>query len=246
MIRNLHRGQITLRYAGNQIGPARNSQIVTADSDDYRIMGEQLHQQIRTHFTDREEDQGDRTAPAQRHIEQGAYGFPVALAPVLSAQNRPGRRRRHQEHILDKLNLRRKGNRRHLILGNSSKHQRIPGSHRRQHQALKRDGCGQLPQFAVKSTIIDLHGFLRSSFLSDVQTFSLRPHYHGNRLPCQCLLQPSCVTRLRTMHPSRSQKPAGNLFALAGILTDPFVRLPFPTGLRYNNVQNDNRKEGRP
>ena len=59
MICYLHRGQITLRDASNQIGPASDPQIGAADFNDRFVMGEQAHQQFRTQFTGCEKDQGD-------------------------------------------------------------------------------------------------------------------------------------------------------------------------------------------
>ena len=122
-------------------------------------MGEQTHQQLRAEFAGQEKDQGDHAAPAQHHIEQTPDRIPVSLAPVLGAEYRTCGSDRHQKHVRDKLDLRRQGYCRHLILCHPAQHQGIARRHRCEHQALERNRQRQFFQFLIESAVVDLHWF---------------------------------------------------------------------------------------
>ena len=162
MVRHLHDQQVALGNPRDQVGPAGNPEIGTAGLNDRIIMGKQAHQPFRTAFTGSKKQQGYDPAPTQHNMENVPDRFPVSLAPILGTKDGSGGDNGKDEHVLHKLDLGGKGNRRHLVLGHTAQHQGIRRGHRRQHKALEGDRRRQCPQFPVKGTVVDLHGYLRA------------------------------------------------------------------------------------
>ncbi len=156
MFRHLHHGQIALGDPREQIGPSCDTQIRTANGNQRIIFRKNMHELFRHPFTGQKKQDGHCHAESKHDVKDIFQGASVALAPVLGSQNGP-RRNRPQKHILDKLNLRSQGDGGHLILGDFSKHQRIPGRHRCQHQALKRNGKGKSYKIFVEYLFVNQH-----------------------------------------------------------------------------------------
>ena len=70
MIGDLHRGQIALGNARQQIGPACDPQIAGPDPDQHVVPGEDLHQHFRNAFARQEKDEGHQPSEAQHEVEK--------------------------------------------------------------------------------------------------------------------------------------------------------------------------------
>ena len=157
VIRHLHDGQAALREAGQQVGPSGDAQVGASYCDQLLTAREDAHQHPRHHLARHEKKQGQDPRTSEHQAEQALQRLSVSFAPVLGAEDRSGGCDRHEEHILNELDLGCQGDGRHLLLRDAPEHQRVAGRHQCQHQALEDDGQGDLPQLVVEYFVVDLH-----------------------------------------------------------------------------------------
>ncbi len=69
MVCHLHDGQITLGYAGKQVGPACNAQVSRTDGDQRLVMGKNMHQGFRHQFACGAEQDGYDPAKAEHDVK---------------------------------------------------------------------------------------------------------------------------------------------------------------------------------